>query len=70
MDLELLPGSGSETQKIPSWIRIWNKSFRIHNTEKNRTVQKAVLRIKIKIRIGSKVLLNWIRILHFFLFKV
>ena len=32
MDRELLPGSGSRTQKIWSWIRIWNKSFRIHNT--------------------------------------
>ena len=30
MDLELLPGSG--TRKIQSWIRIRNKSFRIHNT--------------------------------------
>ena len=30
MDPELLPGSGSGTQKIESWIR--NKSFRIHNT--------------------------------------
>ena len=30
MDPELLPGSG--TQKIQSWIRIRNKSFRIHNT--------------------------------------
>ena len=33
MDQELLPGSGSGTQKIQSWI--WNKSFRIHNTGKN-----------------------------------
>ena len=32
MDLELLPGSGSGTRKIQSWIRIRNKSFRIHNT--------------------------------------
>ena len=31
MDPELLPGSG--TRKIQSWIR--NKSFRIHNTDKN-----------------------------------
>ena len=30
MDLTLLPGSG--TRKIKSWIRIRNKSFRIHNT--------------------------------------
>ena len=30
MDPELLPGSG--TRKIQSWIRIRNKSFRIHNT--------------------------------------
>ena len=30
MDPELLPGSGSGTRKIQSWIR--NKSFRIHNT--------------------------------------
>ena len=30
MDPELLPGSGD--QKIQSWIRIRNKSFRIHNT--------------------------------------
>ena len=30
MDPKLLPGSGSGTQKIQSWIR--NKSFRIHNT--------------------------------------
>ena len=33
MDPELLPGSGSGTWKIQSWIRIWNKSFRIHNTD-------------------------------------
>ena len=34
MDPELLPGSGSRTLKIQSWIRIRirNKSFRIHNT--------------------------------------
>ena len=34
MDPELLPGSGSGsgTRKIQSWIRIRNKSFRIHNT--------------------------------------
>ena len=31
MDPELLPGSGSGTRKIESWIRIRNKSFRIHN---------------------------------------
>ena len=30
MDLELLPDSGSGTQKIQSLIRIWNKSFWIH----------------------------------------
>ena len=30
MDPELLPGSGS--RKIQRWIRIQNKSFRIHNT--------------------------------------
>ena len=30
MDPELLPGSGSGTRKIQSWIRIRNKSFRIH----------------------------------------
>ena len=30
MDPTLLPGSG--TRKIQSWIRIQNKSFRIHNT--------------------------------------
>ena len=30
MDPELLPGSGSGTRKIQSWIG--NKSFRIHNT--------------------------------------
>ena len=30
MDPKLLPGSGSGTLKIQSWI--WNKSFRIHNT--------------------------------------
>ena len=30
MDPELLLGSGS--RKIQSWIRIWNNSFRIHNT--------------------------------------
>ena len=30
LDLELLPGSGSVTQKIQSWIR--NKSCRIRNT--------------------------------------
>ena len=29
---KLLPGSGSKTQKIHSRIRIWNKSFRIHNS--------------------------------------
>ena len=29
-DLKFLPGSG--TRKIQSWIRIRNKSFRIHNT--------------------------------------
>ena len=34
MDPELVPGSGSGTRKIQSWIRIRNKSFRIHNTEK------------------------------------
>ena len=33
MDPELLPGSGSRTRKIPSWIWIRNKSFRIHNTD-------------------------------------
>ena len=33
MDPELLPGSG--TRKIQSWIRILNKSFRIHNTAHN-----------------------------------
>ena len=33
LDPELLPGSGSGTRKIQSWIRIQNKSFRIHNTE-------------------------------------
>ena len=32
MDPELLPGSGSGTWKIQSWIQIRNKSFRIHNT--------------------------------------
>ena len=34
MDQELLPGSGYEsgTRKTQSWIRIRNKSFRIHNT--------------------------------------
>ena len=32
MDPELLPGSGSGTRKIQSWIRIRNKSFRIRNT--------------------------------------
>ena len=32
MDPELLPGSESGTQKIQSWIRIRNNSFRIHNT--------------------------------------
>ena len=34
MDPEFSPGSGSGTRKIQSWIRIriWNKSFRIHNT--------------------------------------
>ena len=33
-DPDVLPGSGSRTRKIQSWIRIWNKSFRIgiHNT--------------------------------------
>ena len=30
IDPELLPGSG--TRKIQSWIRIRNKTFRIHNT--------------------------------------
>ena len=33
MDPELLPGSGSGTRKIQSWIQIRNKSFRIHNTD-------------------------------------
>ena len=33
MDPELLPGSGSGTRKIQSWIRIRNKSFRIRNTD-------------------------------------
>ena len=33
MDPEILPGSG--TRKIQSWIRIRNKSFRIHNTAGN-----------------------------------
>ena len=32
MDPELLRGSGPELWKIQSWIRIRNKSFRIHNT--------------------------------------
>ena len=32
VDPELLPGSGSGTRKIQSWIRIRNKSFRIHIT--------------------------------------
>ena len=32
MDLELLPGSGSATRKIQSWIRIRNDLFRIRNT--------------------------------------
>ena len=32
MDPELLSESGSRTHKIQSWIRIRNKSFRIHNT--------------------------------------
>ena len=32
MDPELLLGSGFGTRKIQSWIRIRNKSFRIHNT--------------------------------------
>ena len=31
-DPELLPGSGSGTRIIQIWIRIRNKSFRIHNT--------------------------------------
>ena len=35
MDPELLPGSGSGTRKIQSWIWIRNKSFRIHNNNKN-----------------------------------
>ena len=35
MDPELLPGSGSGTQKIQSWIRISNESFWIHNTAFN-----------------------------------
>ena len=30
--IRLLPGSGSKTQQIQSWIRNRNKSFRIHNT--------------------------------------
>ena len=34
IDPELLPGSG--TRKIQSWIRIRNKSFRIHNTDPTR----------------------------------
>ena len=33
IDPELLPGSGSGTMKIQSWIWIRNKSFRIHNTD-------------------------------------
>ena len=33
MDPEIFPGSG--TRKIQSWIRIRNKSFRIHNTDLN-----------------------------------
>ena len=32
LDPELLPGSGSRTQIIQSWIRIRNKSFRIRNS--------------------------------------
>ena len=32
MDSKLLPGSGSGTRKIQSWIRILNKSFRIRKT--------------------------------------
>ena len=31
LDPELLPGSGAGTLKGRSWIRIRNKSFRIHN---------------------------------------
>ena len=38
MDPELLPGSRSGTRKIQSWIRIWNKSFRIHNIDKKRKI--------------------------------
>ena len=41
MDQELLPGAGSGTLKIQSWIRIWNKSFRIRNTVK---IYNALLR--------------------------
>ena len=36
MDPELFPGSGSETRIIQGWIRIRNKAFLIHNTDKKR----------------------------------
>ena len=42
MDLELWPGSGSRTWKIQSWIRIRNKSFRIHITELKCTFRKQI----------------------------
>ena len=38
MDPELLPGSGSGTRKIQSWIRIRNKSIWIHNTALNNKI--------------------------------
>ena len=34
MAQKFLLGSGLGTWKIQSWILIWNKSFRIHITEK------------------------------------
>ena len=36
MDRKLLPGSG--TRKIQSWIRVRNKSFRIHNNAGNNNL--------------------------------
>ena len=42
MDPEILPGFGSGTRKIQSWIQNRNKSFRIHNTA-NRIAEQIKL---------------------------
>ena len=45
MDPELLPGYGSGSRKIQSWIRIRirNKSFQIHNTSHNQPLWPSIM---------------------------